>query len=256
MSESKSVLEFLGAKKSFGLGFASALIVMIVIGFVMQVSGSGFSLGAKKTTTFGGTNTGTQGTGSDTGSDTGVATSITLNPITSDDHLIGDLETAQVVMVEFSDYDCPFCSSFHPTLQRVKDEYGDQVAWVYRHFPLDSLHPEARTKAEASECVAELGGDDAFWAFTDIMFDSSRSISAAQLGTIAAEVGVSQSDFETCMTENRYSDEVQKDYQDAVASTGRGTPHTVIVSADGTKVPLSGAVPFEQVKSTIDSMLQ
>jgi protein-disulfide isomerase len=91
-----------------------------------------------------------------------------LKPVTAADHIRGDIN-APVKIVEFSDIDCPFCKRFHSTMQEVMKTYGDsgKVAWVYRHFPLTQLHPDAANKAEASECVAELGGNDKFWAFVD-----------------------------------------------------------------------------------------
>ncbi|MGB0756953.1 MAG: DsbA family protein [Patescibacteria group bacterium] len=259
MSENKqSLLDFLGPKKSFGFGFLTAIVLVIVVGFFMQAGGNFPGFGGEKVTTFG-TPTGSTGTTNDGGSDTtGTAgqAAVELNDITSDDHIRGDLEAAQVVLVEFSDLDCPFCTRFHSTVQQVQAEYGDQVAWVYRHFPLDSLHPEARSKAEATECIAELGGNEVFWAAIDALFDDSRTIALAQMGDLAEEVGVSRAAFDTCMAEDRYADEVQKDYNDAVASTGRGTPHTIVVTRDGQRIPLSGALPVDQIKSVIDPLLQ
>lgn len=82
------------------------------------------------------------------------------------DHVRGN-RNAQVLLIEYSDFQCPFCQRFHPTALQVLEEYGDDVAWVYRHFPLDQLHPQARSAALASECVTEIGGDEAFWEFTD-----------------------------------------------------------------------------------------
>lgn len=91
-----------------------------------------------------------------------------LKPVTSADHIRGDIN-APVKIVEFSDIDCPFCKRFHTTMLEVMNTYGKEgkVAWVYRHFPLTQLHPDAANKAEASECVAELGGNDKFWEFVD-----------------------------------------------------------------------------------------
>jgi len=248
-SNSKSLLEFLGPKKSFGFGFITAIIVMIIVALIMQLgSGNSWFLGKQKVTTYGTPSAETDTADTDTG--------IKLAAITSADHIRGDLNKAQAVIVEFSDFDCPFCHNFDTTLNSVLQQYGDKVALVYRHFPLDSLHPEARAKAEASECAAELGGNDAFWAFVDIMFDTSRSIKEADLSDVAKEIGLSVTDFNKCVSENRYADKVNSQYQDAIASGGLGTPHSIIVSRDGSQTPLSGAVPLSQVTAALDAVLQ
>lgn len=85
------------------------------------------------------------------------------------DHVNGDRD-AKVLLVEYSDFQCPFCQRFHPTTKQVLEQFGKDVALVYRHFPLDQIHPYARPAAVASECVAEIGGNDAFWKFADKAF--------------------------------------------------------------------------------------
>src|SRR6185436_7093141 len=89
-----------------------------------------------------------------------VGNRVEMEPVTEKDHILGN-PNAEVIMVEYSDLECPFCKEFHSTLRRVMNEYGKdgKVAWVYRHFPIDSLHPKARKEAEATECAAELGGE-------------------------------------------------------------------------------------------------
>src|SRR3989344_3149438 len=84
---------------------------------------------------------------------------IEMRPVSSSDHILGNPD-ADVIIVEYSDTECPFCKQFHSTLRRVIEEYGKEgrVAWVYRHFPIDSLHPKARKESEALECANELGG--------------------------------------------------------------------------------------------------
>ncbi|MFH1959629.1 MAG: thioredoxin domain-containing protein [Patescibacteria group bacterium] len=89
-------------------------------------------------------------------------------PISEDDHLQGNKE-AKIVLVEYSDFECPYCSGFHNTMNQVIKEYGDQIAWVYRHYPL-GFHPNAQLAAQAAECVAEVGGNEAFWRFADQAF--------------------------------------------------------------------------------------
>lgn len=85
-----------------------------------------------------------------------------------DDHYRGNPD-AEIVLVEYSDYECPFCTRFQTTMQQVIADYGDQVAWVYRHYPLPQLHPNAIMLANASECATELGGSDAFWELSDVL---------------------------------------------------------------------------------------
>ena len=94
-----------------------------------------------------------------------------LEKLKDSDHIRGD-KGAQAYLIEYSDFECPFCVRFHPTAQQLKDEYGNDLAWVYRHYPLDQLHPQARPAALASECVAEIGGEEAFWKFADEVFSS------------------------------------------------------------------------------------
>jgi protein-disulfide isomerase len=90
---------------------------------------------------------------------------------TDEDHARG-AANAPVTIIEYSDLDCPFCQRLHPTLLTIMQEYEGEVAWVYRHLPLEQLHPNAPLLAEASECVAELGGNEAFWKFVDGYFSS------------------------------------------------------------------------------------
>lgn len=99
--------------------------------------------------------------------DSTVTEALNLTPIDFErEHIRGSKENAEFAIIEYSDFQCPFCHRVHPTYQQIMDTYGDKVVWVYRHFPL-SFHPDAMPFAVGSECVANLGGNDAFWAFTD-----------------------------------------------------------------------------------------
>src|SRR3972149_11399237 len=93
-----------------------------------------------------------------------------------DDARWGD-EDAPVEIIEFSDYQCPFCARVEPTLEQIKTTYGDKVTIVYRDFPLTSIHPMAQKSAEATECVREKGGDEAFWKYHDTLFANQQTLS-------------------------------------------------------------------------------
>jgi len=103
------------------------------------------------------------------------------------------LANAPVKIVEFSDTECPFCKRFHTTMQQVVKDSNGQVAWVYRHFPLDQLHSKARKEAEATECAAELGGNEKFWAYLNRLMEvtpANDGLDLAELPVIAAYVGL------------------------------------------------------------------
>jgi protein-disulfide isomerase len=179
--------------------------------------------------------------------------------VVSGDHLRGD-KKARIVLVEYSDLECPFCKTFHLTAQKVVDEYKGKVAWVYRHFPL-SFHANAQKEAEASECVSNLGGEDAFWKFTDAIYERTTSngtgFALEKLGPLAAEVGVSQSKFQDCLDSGKYAQKV-KDQETQGATEGvSGTPGNILLDTKTGKTQvIPGAVPFEQIKPVIDEMLK
>jgi len=143
---------------------------------------------------------------------------VAVTPVTEDDHILGN-PNAELVVVEYSDYECPFCARFHPTMDQIMEEYGDSgdVAWVYRHFPLQ-IHPDARPAAEASECVAELGGNSAFWDYSRVLFEGApESLTTANLKTAALGLGIDEAGYASCVEEGRYADKVQQMYDDGLA---------------------------------------
>lgn len=183
-----------------------------------------------------------------------------IKPISDKDHILGD-RNAQVFIVEFSDLECPFCKGFHFTMQQLINEYGKdgRVAWVYRHFPLDSIHPKARKEAEATECAGEIGGNAKFWAYTDRIFEvtpSNNGLDPNELPNIAEFVGIDRAQFEECLTSGRYAQHVADDLADAINSGGQGTPYSVVIAPNGKKFVVSGAQPYVSVKSVVDIALQ
>lgn len=184
-----------------------------------------------------------------------------MRPVDDTDHILGNPK-ADLVIVEYSDTECPFCKQFHNTMKRIMDTYGKngKVAWVYRHFPIDQLHSKARKEAEATECAADQGGNDKFWAFTNTLYEKTPSndgLDAKQLPVIAKDIGLDVAAFNTCLSSGKFAAKVEADYQDALKAGGRGTPYSLIITKkDGTKVPINGAQPYDSLKSTIDLLLK
>ncbi len=183
-----------------------------------------------------------------------------MRPVSADDHILGN-PNADVIIVEYSDTECPYCKTFHTTMKRVMDEYGKdgKVAWVYRHFPIDTNHAKARKEAEATECANELGGSAKFWEYTNLLYattNSNDSLDPAQLPAMAKTLGLDVKAFNTCLSSGKYADKVEADYQDAVKAGALGTPTSILISKDGVKTVVRGAQPYEDLKTIIDATLQ
>lgn len=211
-----------------------------------------------------------------------------IRGIQDDDHIRGN-PNAKIVLVEYSDPECPFCKVFHETMKQIIEQYGGdgKVAWVYRHFPIPSLHPKAPKESEALECAAEQGGNEMFWKYTDKVYettDSNNSLDdgvyntpkdaplgpdgkpyytqkkprsdtdAGQLSDMAKSLGLDVTRFEDCLKSGKYAERVTKDTNEAVAAGGGGTPHSILI-VDGEQIPLEGAQPIDVVKGLIDSLL-
>lgn len=174
--------------------------------------------------------------------------------VTSADHIRGTLD-AKIFLVEYSDLECPFCQKFHSTAQQAVDEYNGEVAWIYRHFPLSSIHAKAQKAAEGAECAAELGGEDAFWSFTSEAFKVAPA-GLSDLPKIASTIGINQSEFESCLDSGRFESLVQDQYNGGTTAGVTGTPGSFILNDKGEAWTIPGAVPYETLKQVIDEALQ
>ncbi len=183
---------------------------------------------------------------------------IEVEPVTEKDHIRGN-PNAPIMIVEYSDFDCPFCKNFHQTMQQVMESYGadGKVAWVYRQFPLQQLHPNAPKVAAASECVASLGGNDAFWKFADLIIGdrgTNEPTNVTKLPEYAAQVGVDKTKFSACVDAGTYNEKITKDIEKAIKAGAQGTPYSIIIVGDQQAV-INGAQPYANVKQMIDTLL-
>jgi len=180
-----------------------------------------------------------------------------VNPVTEADHIKGSID-ASIKIVEYSDFECPFCKRFHDTMNEVMDKYGDsgEVAWVFRQFPLEQLHPvKAQAAAVSSECANEQGGNDAFWKFADRYMELTLSNNQTPIETvipkIVKEIGLDEAKFQSCYASGKYDDHIAADIANAVETGGRGTPWSIMIGPDGTTYPINGAQPLAVVEQLI-----
>lgn len=167
-------------------------------------------------------------------------------PVSADDHILGS-PNARIVIVEYGDLDCPACKSLHPTFKRLVSEYAKtaELAWVYRHFPIEQLHTGTTYKSAASECVASLVGEAAFWEFIDEVFVRNGE-GERDLIDIAESVGANRDEFQTCTTAGRFTQTVESGFDEARAMGAAGTPFVIIEYPEGipsaaiTQIQLAG----------------
>jgi len=170
-----------------------------------------------------------------------------LPPVDSEDYIRGNAD-AKVTLVEYSDFECPFCLRHLDTVNQILADYPNDVRFVYRHFPL-SFHPQAQKAAEAAECAGDQGK---FWEMHDKIFEANgtATMSLAKWKELAGELGLNQATFDTCLDSGETAGRVAKDLQEGTTAGVGGTPGTFV---NGQLV--EGAVPYATFKSIIDAEL-
>ncbi len=162
---------------------------------------------------------------------------------------------AKIYLVEFSDYECPFCQRFHNTPKEVVANSVGKVAWVWKHFPLTQIHQNARPASIASECVAKLAGTEKFWQFSDKLIANQQNLSESFFRTEAVKLGVNAAAFNACIKDPAIAEFVDKNTNEGVELGVNGTPSTFVVKNENGKLTvlenINGALP----KSTVESII-
>lgn len=179
--------------------------------------------------------------------------------LSESDNRLGS-DSARIVIVEYSDLDCPFCARFHPTMKQLVSEFPNDVAWIYRHFPLDNLHKNARLESIASECVAELSGQKAFWDFIDNAFaytSSNIDNPTNMLSTFAEQSGIKKDEFINCLNNPEIAKLVKDNETLAIQSGASGTPFNVVIDTKtGAMYSIPGAVDIDSLRQLVKDLMK
>src|SRR6266513_3164739 len=178
----------------------------------------------------------------------------------SRDHIRGEA-WAEVSLIEYSDFECPFCKRFHGTPASLMGRYAGRINWVYRHYPLDFHNPAAHREAIASECAAQVGGKEAFWQFADAVFNHTQSDGKGlpvdnSVEVIAARLGMNRARFMRCLEDPVSTKRVDEDLADGAAVGISGTPTTLIRNnRTGATEMIVGAQPPEALIAAVERVL-
>ena len=245
---SSSLMNALNPKQTFALGLIGGFLVLCTLGFFVLLSmyfrgGMPVARNNAPSVAAGDNNA------VDDGGQVDPST-IQVRPVDEKtDHILGN-KNAKVTIVEYSDFECPFCQRFYQTIKQVMDKYGKDVRFVYRHFPL-SFHPQAMPAAIASECASEQGK---FWEMYDKLFGSGV-VSTGSYTEYAKAIGLNTAKFDACVKDQKYLSVIQDDQTDGQNAGVQGTPYSVILGPKGEKIPVSGAQPFEAVDAALQQVL-
>jgi protein-disulfide isomerase len=221
----------------------------------------------------------------DANTQTTSAGNINIKAVSAADHILGNPD-APIIVVEYSDLECPYCKMFEGTMQTIMNTYGKQgqVAWVYRHFIIHSLAPN---EADAAECANAQGGNTVFWNYISDVFattSSMNNLNPSVLPAIAGELGLDVSKFNSCLSNQTYMNVIQADVTDGTNAGANGTPYSIMIlktplsadtattlenyiastglasnvsiSSDNTKIALNGALPVDVLTKIIDTVLK
>ncbi|XOU94009.1 MAG: DsbA family protein [Candidatus Kerfeldbacteria bacterium] len=170
----------------------------------------------------------------------------TIHDIATNDDPYAGSDDAKIVIVEFSDFQCPYCTQAFPTVREIISTYGDQIKFIYRDFTNSTIHPQAQKAAEAGECASE---QDKFWELHDKLFINS-DLSVSAIKQYAGEIGLDTEQFNECLDSGRYYEETQQDFASGIVAGVDGTPTFFI---NGTK--FEGSISVDNFKTIIEELL-
>lgn len=166
-------------------------------------------------------------------------------PVSSNDHIQGD-ENAPIVLVEYGDYECPHCGHAYPIIKRVQKHFGKRLAFVFRNFPLNEIHPDAEAAAETAEFA---GANGKFWEMHDAIFENQEDLGLEMLLGLAQKLGLNAKNLENALESGEFTPRVKSDFQSGARSGVNGTP-TFFVNGQR----YNGSFEFDDLVGGIEAM--
>lgn len=225
-------------KKTFLLGLTTGLSIVFFIGFMIMTVAY-FQKGVEKEEVE------DRAQVDDSDPEKSIADGPVNIKVNKDDRVLGN-EDASVTIVEFSDLQCPYCAKFHTTMNQIARDFPGQVRWVYKHFPLESIHPFAKRAALATECAGEQGK---FWEYTNYLFESQSKINNEFLKESAKNLKLDSDKFDKCLDGERYLSKVNSDIAEGRKAGVAGTPASFI---NGKLI--KGAESYETIKRMMEEL--
>ncbi len=169
------------------------------------------------------------------------------NPVDADDHVLGGAKAA-IELVEYGDYQCPYCAEAYPVVKEIERRYGDQIAIVFRHFPLTEAHPEAFNAAVVAEFAGSLGQ---FWAAHDALYENQDQLGPGLYGQIVASLGQNAEQFERAVSSGAFEQRIRRDMEGGLRSGVNGTPCFFI---NGQRHDIAGS--FDSLVEVVGQLLE
>lgn len=166
-------------------------------------------------------------------------------PVSTDDHIQGN-KNAPITLVEYGDFECPYCGMAHPIIKRLQKHFGNQLSFVFRNFPLSEIHPHAEAAAEAAEYA---GSNGQFWEMHDLLYENQDRFGMPLFLELADALNLPADDLENAIMNKRFEPKIRKDFFGGVRSGVNGTPTLYI---NGQRY--NGPIEFEELASAIDSV--
>lgn len=193
-----------------------------------------------------------------TAEETSNLNDIQIKTIDENDHILGKKD-AMIKIVEFADLECSYCKKFHTTMHQMVRESEENIAWVYRHFPLSGENSTPFKESLASECAWEQGGDEKFFAFIDLVFertDHKHTFSDIQLQQIAKDLKLDENIFNDCLSTEKYKEKVNANLADGMSAKVSGTPSGFIMIEGQVVDTIPGALSYEALMTKITKLFE